>query len=449
MYERFGGKMKRIAIIADNSCEYVSKILISWNDNDVPVLIDFRTPVHACVEMIDKADAKIVYTDKVDLYNHLTSIRTDIMVELIDSDIGAVNLPDIIRNLYKKRYDNEEAVILFSSGTTGGCKGVRLSHMAITTNAEKNAARKRVDNNSVLYVYKTLSHCASFVGELLLGLITGANIYVCSVRTMIRMHLENICKYNVTHFSVNPSVLHMIVINEKKRYNYSALEMVSCSGALLDKKCRDMAQKFFGCKVVNMYGMTEVSSLFSCRTIEPKKDPMVEDDFESVGIPLEENKVRIWNFEAGVETMEGEIGEVQIFSPTLMLGYLGEERIDIDREGYWNTGDLGYINSDGELFIVGRKDRMIISCGHNIYPEYIEHLIKQSGLVDECVVFGEKDELYGEKICCMYTCKDKIEKVEDHLRKECIKYLAQYEVPHCFRECAGFSHTSTGKIVVK
>lgn len=87
--------------------------------------------------------------------------------------------------------------------------------MAITTNAEKNAARKRVDNNSVLYVYKTLSHCASFVGELLLGLITGANIYVCSVRTMIRMHLENICKYNVTHFSVNPSVLHMIVINEK------------------------------------------------------------------------------------------------------------------------------------------------------------------------------------------------------------------------------------------
>lgn len=439
--------MRRIAIIADNSCTYVRIILESWNRNETLVLIDVRIPITPCIEMLDKADVKAVYTDKEDLYNYLRQNRKDLDVKFLNPEYSVVQIPCAVKSLYKKRYDNAEAVVLFSSGTTGNCKGIRLSHYAITMNAEKNAAQKRVDTTSVLYIYKTLSHCASFIGELLLGLIKDSKVYISSTRTILRMHLENIYKYKVTHFSINPSVLQMIMRNEKGKYDYSSLLLVACSGGLLEEKNAKNIQKYFGCEIINMYGMTEASSLFSCQKL--KKGMVIKDNFVSVGMPLQGNKVKIWNYEKNIQAKIGEIGEVLIVTSTLMLGYLETTIVDVDNEGYWKTGDVGYINENGELFIVGRKDRMIISCGHNVYPEYIEYLIKQSGLVDECIVFGKKDEIYGEKICCMYTCQNYKDDVGMLLKNECMRHLAQYEVPQNFVRCTELKRTSTGKLVVR
>ena len=440
--------MKRIAIIADNSLEFVSRLLKSWNNDEVAVLIDYRTPCSACLEMIIRADVSEVYTDRRDLFDYLEQNEGNrFKVELMGIDNGVTEISNEVRNLYIKRYDDKEAIILFSSGTTGNCKGVRLSHSAITMNAERIAERKRIITSSSLYIYKTFSHCASFIGELVVGLVSGAHVYICSTKSLIRMHLENIGKYAITHISVNPSVIQMIIKNTKKHYYFSDLKLVSCSGALLSKQCLEEAQNYFGCDIVNMYGMTEVASLFSCqycKSINTKKTV----EFESVGFPLVGNTFRIWNNELNCEAKAGEIGEIHISSATLMLGYLGEVGPNLDGEDYWHTGDMGFASADGELYIVGRKDRMIISCGHNIFPEYIERIVKNSGYVEECIVTGVKDDVYGEKILCIYIGKSGRENIEEQLRKICIEQLAQYEVPHSFRECERFAYTSSGKICV-
>ena len=251
----------------------------------------------------------------------------------------------------------------------------------------------------------------------------------------------------VTHISVNPSIIQMITKNIKTHYNFDNLKLVSCSGALLSQQCCEEAKNYFRCDMVNMYGMTEVASLFSCQ-YRKLNDVVKKEEFESVGFPLEGNKFRIWNNEENCLAKVGEIGEVHISSVTLMLGYLGEGGPVLDDENYWHTGDMGFSSPEGELYIVGRKDRMIISCGHNIFPEYIERIIKNSGYVEECIVTGIKDDLYGEKILCTYIAKKDQKNIKERLRKICIKQLAQYEVPHCFTECKKFTYTSSGKICV-
>lgn len=440
--------MKRIAIIADNSIDFISRLLTAWNNNESVVLIDYRTPCVACLEMIIRSEVSEVYTDRNDLVDYINQLEnTKLRVNLIRSEGGVKEVTDESRRLFIKRHDNEEAIILFSSGTTGNCKGIRLSHAAIVKNAERISERKGIETSSSLYIYKTFSHCASFIGELLVGLVSGAKVYVCSTKSMIRMHLENIGKYGITHFSVNPSVLQMVTRNAKKHYDFSSLKLVSCSGALLSEQCYKEAQESFGCGIVNMYGMTEAASLFSCQYCKANESKE-EDEFKSVGFPLVGNKFRIWNNDENREAKLGEIGEVHIISETLMLGYLGDEGPELDEDGYWHTRDMGFSSVEGELYIIGRKDRMIISCGHNVFPEYIERIIKNSGLVDECIVTGIQDSAYGEKIVCMYINKKGHENVEEQLRKICVTQLAQYEMPHSFRECDKFTYTSSGKICI-
>ncbi len=264
---------------------------------------------------------------------------------------------------------------------------------------------------------------------------------------MIRMHLENIGKYGITHFSVNPTVLQMVTRNAKKHFDFSSLKLISCSGAILSEQCYKEAQERFGCEIVNMYGMTEAASLFACQYCK-KNESKEEDEFKSVGFPLAGNKFRIWNNDENREAKLGEIGEVHIISETLMLGYLEDEGPELDEDGYWHTRDMGFSSVEGELYIIGRKDRMIISCGHNVFPEYIERIIKNSGLVDECIVTGIQDSAYGEKIVCMYINKNGHENIEEQLRKICVTQLAQYEMPHSFRECDKFTYTSSGKICI-
>ena len=438
--------MERIAIIADNSIEFVGTLLKAWNSDKVAVLIDYRTSCAACLELLTEANVSEVYTDRQDLLDYLAQVvNSEFDVKVMNNDNCVNEIPNEIRNLYKKRYDDKEAIILFSSGTTGNCKGIRLSHSAIVMNAERIAERKGINSESSLYIYKTFAHCASFIGELMVGLVSGAKIYICSTKSMIRMHLENIAKYSITHISVNPTVIQMLIKTTKK-YDFSRLKLVSCSGALLSERCFEEAHNFFGCDIVNMYGMTEAASLFSCQICKSGKLNMLEE-FESVGFPLVGNRVRIWNCEANCEAKVREIGEIHIISTTLMMGYLGKEGPDCDDEGFWHTGDMGFVSETGELYVVGRKDRMIISCGHNVFPEYIERIIKNTGYVEECIVTGISDNMYGEKICCMYIEKKGQKNIEGQLRKICMEQLAQYEVPHYFRKCEQFAYTNSGKIL--
>ena len=450
--ENSGGEfmLKRIAIIADNSLNYLEKILELWNTGYVPALIDFRIPIQGCIALIDQAEIKAIYTDKEELYQYIREYRQDLEINLLESNKMLLNrVPEDIKKQYKKRYDETEALILFSSGTTGKSKGIILTHKAITVNADLIVEVKHAGSKSRLYIYKTFAHCATFVGELIVGIIAGAEIYISSVKQIMKKNILNINKYGITHFSVNPTVLQMIIKYNKKNYSFPTLELVVCSGSLFTSSCRASAQDFFGCPVINMYGMTEVTALAVCQEPIIKDYQSVTTHPESVGKPLRGIRLKILD-NMGKEVEVGSIGNIFISTPTIMCGYIGLGRVELDKDGYWDTGDVGYFDQSNELYIIGRRDRMLITSGHNVYPESIERLIKVSELVNDCYVGGVDDSVYGKRIACVYSCdENKKEAVKKDIQNLCLENLASYEVPYYYIWKKEFNYTSSGKLIIE
>lgn len=441
---------KRVAIIANNSIEYLNKIIDIWNTGDVPVLIDFRIPLTSCLKLLKHAEVNKIYTDKKELIEYIKK-GSEYKIEEIETMKESVSLlPDNVRNKYRRNYSKKEGLILFSSGTTGENKGIILSHYAITKNAENCAKRKKIDSSSVLYLYKTISHCASFIGEFLAALVMNAKIYIASEKLVIRKHLKNIDFYKITHFSANPSVLHAIWKNKIPKEVFSSLKLVVSSGAMFTHSCKYNAEIFFGCPIINMYGMTELAALVSSQVPYLESVNNIENDtIESVGVPLEGVEIKILN-EKFIAQKTEEIGEIFICSPTMMMGYIGKENFNLLERKYWRTGDIGYFGKNKELYIVGRKDRMIISAGHNIFPESIERLVKEKIKLYDCYVTGVLDEALGNKIACVYCCDETLkENVQKEIHTLCAKNLASYEIPHYYIWKDKLNYTSSGKIIIE
>ena len=330
---------KRIAIIAENSIKYIEIIIDAWNMGNTVVLIDFKIPAQSCLELMGKACVQKVYTDRKELFDYVKKM-SNIEVEMMASmEKSVCELPESIRKKYKVSHRKEEGVILFSSGTTGKSKGIILSHYSFTKNAEMCAEQKGVNKNSTLYLYKTISHCASFVGEFMIALITGAKLYIASTKILMRKHLNNINIYSVTHFSANPSVLNLISKYTNRNMEFPSLKLIVSSGSMFTRKCKLQAQDFFKCPIINMYGMTEISGLATSQIpLFSNKTCCSGIEQESVGTPLEGVKIKILG-QKYEELKKGEIGNIYISIPTVMIGYVEAETIRLYEDEYWFTGD--------------------------------------------------------------------------------------------------------------
>lgn len=433
---------RRVAIIADNSIKYVEKILWAWKNGYSVVLLDSRIPHLKCVELLKDSNVEEVITDNIELYQFAK--EQHMITALIDNSKKVCKLPQYVYSQYYCNESDKEAIVLFSSGTTGRNKGISLSHYSITTSAKKIMKIKNVNESSVLYIYKTFAHCASFIGELMVALISHAQMYISPISTIMRKNISNMIKYDVTHISINPTIISLLNLDHKY-YKFKKLEMVTCSGAILSKKMYCLSKKYFNCKIINSYGLTETSAMVTVKVDSEKSI----NEIMSVGKPLENIKVTIHDIH-GKEKEVGEKGYIRIYSDTIYDGYITKER---EKKKYFDTNDVGYIGENGELYIIGRKDRMIISGAHNIFPETIENILIDSGLVRECIVYAQKDEIYGQKIICEYTLNKKEKKnsyeIKNSIYSICQKKLAKYEIPHKFVEKEKLEQTYSGKLKVK
>lgn len=434
---------KRYAIIADNSCEYVKTIFDVWNAEDTVVLIDYRIPIKYMEEMLNKTNIDGVYTDNEDLAISLKD--KEYMVIKMQKRNTEYDLVHVENLTYKQRKDDKEALILFSSGTTGINKGVVLSYKSIFRNAKLIAEYKAISRSSTILIYKSLAHCASLIGELLATIIANGRLYVARVRLLISQQLRLVEKLGVTHLSVNPTVISLAYkcLRLGRKYDFKSLKLVTCSGVILSRDSKKRAENFFCCDVVNSYGLTEVCAMFSVQKRNRHDKGIMHDlGIESVGYPL--CGANVYIMRDGKEVERGKKGDVYITSQTMMQGYLNG-KMHVNK--YFDTGDVGIVDKDGELYILGRKDRKIISAGRNVCPEIIEERLLSSNLVDECMIVPEKDENYGQIAVCYYYKSD-IEN-SNLLREEiidfCNREFAVFERPQKYIYISKFKHTYSGK----
>ena len=370
----------------------------------------------------------------------------------------------------------DPASIVFTSGTTGFAKGVTLTHKGIIANASAAVGILAPDSRDVfmdvLPLHHTYPTTCTFIAPLLIGIPV-----VIAEKIVGKVVIDDVRDAGVTFLIAVPllfdkvmaaidqgyqklpgiirgplNVLRAIALAEakkgrpefgrvvfrfiRKKAGLHSVGIMVGGGGPLNPKTADFFDSL-GFNIVHGYGMSENSPLISVNTPRHKRN-------ESVGLPVKYTEVKI--LDVGPEG----IGEIAIKSPSLMLGYFENEEATKEiftEDGYLLTGDLGYRDEDGFIFIKGRKKNLIVSSGgKNIYPEEIETHFHSSRLIGEILVVGRREPSYGgEQIFAVTVPNFDIIK-QDYPGKETddefIKGLIKKEIEETNRSLPGYKKIS-------
>ncbi len=430
--------MARCALIGENSIGYINTLIDIWNNGDCAVLLDWRIPFSTAVEMMIEADVLTCFIEKGLFSKVENEIPNSIDVITFEKqNSSAALLPNCIYDNFQENYSRSEAVVIYSSGTTGKSKGIILSHFAINTNADAIIDYMNPTVEDCIYIAKTLSHSSTLTGELLVALKTRMKLVVAPTIVPPRYVLNNINILGVTIICLNPTLVSMFADEyERKKYDISSLRTIYVSGSILNDRIYEKAHAVFAdIPIYNVYGLSEAGPRVTAQRSDCCKS-------NSVGKPIKDVDIKIVN-EQGSIVSDGVYGTIHVKTPSVFAGYIvGENKHNSLYEGWHNTGDVGYIDANAELHIINRVDDVIIIDSHKIYPSEIEKQIVEQSDVKECAVV--KVELNGnEFIGCLYANENEIDR---DLKEKLKTKLLVYEVPRFFLRCDAMPITPNGKV---
>ena len=430
--------MSRVALIGENSIGYVDTLVDIWNNGDCAVLLDWRIPSSTAIEMMIEADVHTCFIEK-GLFNKIENQIPDSIdfVTYEKQNSSAELLPNCIYEKFHENYGRNEAVVIYSSGTTGKSKGIILSHFAINTNADAIIDYMKPTSEVCIYIAKTLSHSSTLTGELLVALKTRTKLVIAPTIVPPRYVLNNINKFGVTIVCLNPTLLSMLADEyERSQYDISSLRTIYVSGSILNDRIYEKAHTIFShIPIYNVYGLSEAGPRVTAQRIDCCQS-------NSVGKSIKDVEIKIVNEQGSIVT-SGEYGIIHVNTPSLFNGYIvGNNKHISLYEGWHNTGDVGYIDINGELHIINRFDDVIIIDSHKVYPSEVEKQIVEQSDVKECAV--AKVELNGnEFIGCLYAGEKEIDRdIKEKLKSK----LLVYEIPRFFLKCDALPKTKNGKV---
>lgn len=430
----------RVALIGENSIGYVNALIDIWNKGDCAVLIDWRIPFVTAIDMMNEADVRICFIEK-EIFDKLQiAIPNNIQIVTYEKqNTSAELLPTYIYDKFQENYIKNEAVVIYSSGTTGRSKGVILSHYAINTNADAIIDYIRPTKEDCFYIVKTISHASSLTGELLVALKSRIPLVIAPIIVPPRYTLANIGKYKVTTICINPTLLQMYAdeyMRNPTKFNLSSLKEIYVHGAKANSKLCELADEVFSnCAVYYEYGLTEAGPRVATQKIASK-------DRFSAGQPIRNVQIMIVD-DAGEILTEEKYGNIYVKTPSVYSGYVhGDPKCVSLHEGWLNTGDIGFLDKHNELHVIGRADDVINIHAHKIYPSDVEKLIMKYAQIKECAV--AKIEFNGnECIGCLYVSEKEIDRdIKEMLKTK----LLAYEIPRFFLKCDALPRTRNGKV---
>lgn len=430
---------ERIAIIAKNSIKYIDIIIDEWNNGNSVVLLDYNIPLVTIERMLDEANVKKCYIEKGLLNSCVINSNkiNYINFDLQNNDVCFVE--DYIYSKYKKNYSKKEALIIYSSGTTGMSKGVILTHYAISKNADSIQKYMKLSRNDIMYIVKPLFHSSTIVGELLVCLKNKVKIIIGGNFLIPRKIIENIKKFKVSVICINPYLLGEITNYCQKNYLLkSTLKIIYVSGSILSEKLGKMAKLVLkNVEICNMYGLTEAGPRVSSQTELNNVD-------NSVGKAIKGVKIQIIN-EKGKRCKNNEKGIIHVKTKSIYKSYVKGKTKNISLYKKWlNTGDIGYFDNKHNLYIIGRLDDVIIYNSHKIYPINIEEFILKNLPIKECFVTSYS---LGDKtiIVCFYKSESNNDLLKE-IKEKLVNSFLPYEIPKYYIEVQDIIRNANKKI---
>jgi long-chain acyl-CoA synthetase len=365
-----------------------------------------------------------------------------------DSEVGvpferlmAVEVP---RYEMAIREPTDTAVIIYTSGTTGRPKGAELTHLQLYMNADIPGRLFNVKPDDIVLTALPLFHVFGM-----------SSILDCCVRFGCTMSLvprftpaavlEAIQRDRITIFEGVPTMFADVLSSpDADRYDLSSLRIAISGGASIPAPVLDAFEKRFGVVILEGYGLTETASTTTFNVSEDERRAY------SVGKPIWGTQTQVWD-SRGRRLPPGpeNVGEVVTRGLHVMKGYLHNPEATASAfTGDWlHTGDLGYFDEDGFLFIVSRKKELIIRGGYNVYPSEIENVLLTHPAVAEAAVVGIPDERLGEEVMAVVITRSAASLAEGELTVYCRERLAAYKCPRVFQFRSQLPKNTLGKVL--
>ncbi|MGW2768155.1 long-chain-fatty-acid--CoA ligase [Streptomyces sp. NPDC001275] len=341
------------------------------------------------------------------------------------------------------RVEDDTAVILYTSGTTGIPKGAELTHRNLMTNAATAAETLlHVGPNDVLFGGLPLFHAFGQTCALNTAVAAGATLTLLP-RFEPAKALEIMHRDRVTVFLGVPTMytalLHAAIPDG---YDLSRLTLAVSGGASLPVEVLHGFERQFGVTVLEGYGLSETSPVAA---FNPPDRPRKAG---SIGLPIRGVELKLIAGD-GTTVGPGEVGEIAIRGENVMKGYWNrpDATAEAIRDGWFHSGDLARVDEDGYYFIVDRKKDLIIRGGYNVYPREIEEVLYEHPAVAEAAVVGVPHEIHGEEVAAVVTLRDGAQTTAGQIRDYVKQRVAAYKYPRIVRFSDGLPKGGTGKIL--
>ena len=390
-------------------------------------------------------------------YTFLREKKDNERVELANGDLRFKSVGKGSREVHRAESvrPDDPAVILMSGGTTGTPKGVSGTHRGMVTAGMQlqawleSAMHEWVDT---IMVPLPLFHTYANTGVQSLALINHNPLSLTPNPREPREVLEEINDVKPAFICAVPTLLNALLSHSMTRsgkVEWSNVKLCFSGAAALMSETQKRFEELTGGVIVEGYSLTEAQMAVIANPVRGIKKQ------GSVGMPLPDVDVRILDAEDGITQLAaGETGEIVIKAPQLMQGYWQKPdetremiRINADGERLLFTGDLGYLDDDGYLFIVDRKKDMIKTSGYQVWPREIEEVISAHPAVHEVGVAGIPDRMRGEKAKAWVVLNPGASLTEAELKSWCRERLAQYKIPAKFEFVNELPKTQVGKVL--
>jgi long-chain acyl-CoA synthetase len=374
-------------------------------------------------------------------------------IELQPDDLWLVDL--LRENANARRPDvrvspEDPALLLFSGGTTGEPKGAIGTHQALLMSAMQLQAwfsPFMAEWDDVIMLTIPLFHVYGNAAVLSIGLLGRNSLAIVPNPRDIDDLVATIRKVRPAFLPGVPTLFNALLNHpgvQAGKVDFSSIKLCVSGASSLLIELKNRFEKLTGGRMVEGYGLTE--SMMAA-VITPLNGPYKPG---SVGVPLPDVEVRIVDADTGRESLAtGQMGEILIRAPQLMLGYWQRpaETEKTIRDGWLYTGDIGYLDEDGYLFIVDRKKDVIKPSGFQVWPREVEEVIASHPAVNEVGVGGIPDEYQGEAVKAWIVLRSGQQATAEEIQAFCRKKLARYKVPKQIEFTDSLPKTIIGKVL--
>jgi fatty-acyl-CoA synthase len=444
------GQGDAVAYIGENSPQFLQVMFAAAQLGAVFVPINTRLAAPEMQHVLVDSGARALVLDPEFLDRAMPGIEAGRIAQVIVTGDGVPQSPGLARLVTQAEAGHtvvdvdldDPAAIIYTSGTTGRPKGAVLTHGNLTWVALNCIVDYDVVSTDVSLMISPLFHVAS-LGMGALPVILKGGTLVLEKGFEPGRALGLIQQHGVTMLSGVPTTYQMMADHpDWPSTDLSTLQKLTCGGSAVPTRILN-AYEERGLSFSQGYGMTETSP--GATSLSPA---MTREKQGSVGLPQFFTEVRIAD-EHGDMVPRGTVGEIEITGPNVFPGYHGLPEATAEAftdDGWFRSGDLGYLDADGYLYIADRLKDMIISGGENIYPAEVENLISDIEGISGVAVVGVPDDRWGEVPWAVVTLKEGADVDTEKVRSHLDGLLARYKLPKNVVVVEDLPRTASGKV---